>query len=148
MWILVWNYCSLLNQINLRGLDGIQGPVYVGTGCVFNRTALYGYEPPIKPKHKKAGLFSSCFGGSRKKSSKSSKKGSDKKKSSKNVDPTVPIFNLEDIEEGVEGIVQTTRFFHFILIDVIFVWVVHQSQNDYSGACPATPCWATPFFVS
>lgn len=75
----------------------------MGTGCVFNRTALYGYEPPHKPKNKKSGFLSSCFGGSRKKSSKSSKKGSDKKKSSKNVDPTVPIFSLEDIEEGVEG---------------------------------------------
>ena len=79
--------------------------MYVGTGCVFNRTALYGYEPPVKPKkHKKLGLLSSLCGGSRKKKSKSSKKGSDKKKSGKNVDPTVPIFNLEDIEEGVEGI--------------------------------------------
>lgn len=87
----------------------------MGTGCVFNRTALYGYEPPIKPKHKKAGFLSSCFGGSRKKGSNSSKKGSDKKKSSKNVDPTVPIFNLEDIEEGVEGIVQITKSFHFML---------------------------------
>ncbi|CAB4268097.1 unnamed protein product [Prunus armeniaca] len=47
---------NLGKNINLRGLDGIQGPVYVGTGCVFNRTALYGYEPPVKPKHKKAGL--------------------------------------------------------------------------------------------
>ena len=75
----------------------------MGTGCVFNRTALYGYEPPHKPKHKKPGLFSSCFGRSKKNSSKSSKKGSDKKKSSKHVDPTVPIFSLEDIEEGVEG---------------------------------------------
>lgn len=90
-------------QINLRGLDGIQGPVYVGTGCVFNRTALYGYEPPLKPKHKKPGVLASLCGGSRKKGSKSSKKGSDNKKSSKHVDPTVPIFNLEDIEEGVEG---------------------------------------------
>ena len=93
----------LSEQINLRGLDGIQGPVYVGTGCVFNRTALYGYEPPLKPKHKKPGLLSSLCGGNRKKSSKSSKKGTDKKKSNKHVDPTVPIFNLEDIEEGVEG---------------------------------------------
>lgn len=87
-------------QINLRGLDGIQGPVYVGTGCVFNRTALYGYEPPVKPKHKKPGVLSSLCGGSRKKGSKSSKKD---KKSNKHVDPTVPIFSLEDIEEGVEG---------------------------------------------
>lgn len=84
-------------------MDGIQGPVYVGTGCVFNRTALYGYDPPIKPKHKKPGFVSSLCGGDRK-SSKSGKKGS-KKKSSKHVDPTVPIFSLEDIEEGVEGIV-------------------------------------------
>ncbi|XP_071936347.1 cellulose synthase A catalytic subunit 3 [UDP-forming] isoform X2 [Coffea arabica] len=97
------NRNTVFFDINLRGLDGIQGPVYVGTGCVFNRTALYGYEPPHKPKHKKPGLFSSCFGRSKKNSSKSSKKGSDKKKSSKHVDPTVPIFSLEDIEEGVEG---------------------------------------------
>ena len=75
----------------------------MGTGCVFNRTALYGYEPPVKPKHKKPALFSSCFGGSQKKSSRSSKKDSSKKKSGKQLDPTVPIFNLEDIEEGVEG---------------------------------------------
>ncbi|KAH9710170.1 cellulose synthase A catalytic subunit 3 [Citrus sinensis] len=97
------NRNTVFFDINLRGLDGIQGPVYVGTGCVFNRTALYGYEPPLKPKHRKPGLLSSLFGGSRKKNSKSSKKGSDKKKSSKHVDPTVPIFSLEDIEEGVEG---------------------------------------------
>ncbi|KAH6759747.1 Cellulose synthase family protein [Perilla frutescens var. hirtella] len=97
------NRNTVFFDINLRGLDGIQGPVYVGTGCVFNRTALYGYEPPHKPKHKKRGLFSSCFGGSSKKSSKSSNKQSDKKKSGKHADPTVPIFSLEDIEEGVEG---------------------------------------------
>ncbi|MQL79100.1 hypothetical protein Taro_011537, partial [Colocasia esculenta] len=97
------NRNTVFFDINLRGLDGIQGPVYVGTGCVFNRTALYGYEPPLKNKHKKLSFFSSCCGGSRKKSSKSSKKSSDKKKSSKQVDNTVPIFSLEDIEEGVEG---------------------------------------------
>ncbi|XP_030547448.1 cellulose synthase A catalytic subunit 3 [UDP-forming] isoform X1 [Rhodamnia argentea] len=95
------NRNTVFFDINLRGLDGIQGPVYVGTGCVFNRTALYGYEPPHKPKHKKSGFLSSLCGGSRKKA-RSSKKGSDKK-SSKHVDPTVPIFSLEDIEEGVEG---------------------------------------------
>ncbi|KAH7661749.1 Cellulose synthase (UDP-forming) protein [Dioscorea alata] len=96
------NRNTVFFDINLRGLDGIQGPVYVGTGCVFNRAALYGYEPPIKKQEKK-GFLSSICGGSRKKSSKSSKKSSDKKKSNKHVDNTVPIFNLEDIEEGVEG---------------------------------------------
>ncbi|XP_042413291.1 probable cellulose synthase A catalytic subunit 8 [UDP-forming] [Zingiber officinale] len=97
------NRNTVFFDINLRGLDGIQGPVYVGTGCVFNRTALYGYEPPIKNKNKSKNSFSFCCGGSRKKKSKSSKRSSEKKKASKHLDNTVPIFNLEDIEEGVEG---------------------------------------------
>lgn len=37
----------------MKGLDGIQGPVYVGTGCVFRRQALYGYGPPKGPKRPK-----------------------------------------------------------------------------------------------
>ncbi|CAL4945012.1 unnamed protein product [Urochloa decumbens] len=93
------NRNTVFFDINLRGLDGLQGPVYVGTGCVFNRTALYGYEPPIKKK--KPGFFSSLCGG-RKKASKS-KKSSEKKKSHKHADSSVPVFNLEDIEEGLEG---------------------------------------------
>ncbi|XP_062205677.1 probable mixed-linked glucan synthase 7 [Phragmites australis] len=28
------------------GLDGIQGPIYVGTGCLFRRAALYGMDAP------------------------------------------------------------------------------------------------------
>ncbi|OEL15376.1 putative mixed-linked glucan synthase 7 [Dichanthelium oligosanthes] len=28
------------------GLDGLQGPIYVGTGCMFRRAALYGIDPP------------------------------------------------------------------------------------------------------
>uniref|UniRef100_J3LTZ3 Cellulose synthase n=1 Tax=Oryza brachyantha TaxID=4533 RepID=J3LTZ3_ORYBR len=93
------NRNTVFFDINLRGLDGIQGPVYVGTGCVFNRTALYGYEPPIKQK--KPGFFCSLFGG-KKKTAKSKKKSSEKK-SHKHVDSSVPVFNLEDIEEGIEG---------------------------------------------
>ena len=92
----------------------------MGTGCVFNRTALYGYEPPVKPKHKKPGVLSSLCGGSRKKGSKSSKKGSDKKKSGKHVDPTVPIFSLEDIEEGVEG-----TSLHFLLFNTTDTWFTY-----------------------
>ncbi|KAJ8747493.1 hypothetical protein K2173_014392 [Erythroxylum novogranatense] len=30
----------------MRALDGLQGPVYVGTGCMFRRYALYGFQPP------------------------------------------------------------------------------------------------------
>ncbi|CAN7002117.1 unnamed protein product, partial [Brassica rapa subsp. trilocularis] len=91
------NRNTVFFDINLRGLDGIQGPVYVGTGCVFNRTALYGYEPPVKPKHKRASVLSRLCVVSRKKDSKS------RKGSSKHSDSTVPVFNLGDIEEGVEA---------------------------------------------
>ncbi|KDP20319.1 hypothetical protein JCGZ_06405 [Jatropha curcas] len=31
---------------SMRALDGLQGPVYVGTGCMFRRYALYGFLPP------------------------------------------------------------------------------------------------------
>ncbi|PPS07967.1 hypothetical protein GOBAR_AA12679 [Gossypium barbadense] len=36
-------------RVNMKGLDGIQGPIYTGTGCVLRRVALYGYDAP-KPK--------------------------------------------------------------------------------------------------
>ncbi|KAK9697434.1 hypothetical protein RND81_08G037400 [Saponaria officinalis] len=47
------NRNTVFFDINMKGLDGIQGPVYVGTGCVFRRQALYGYEPPKRPKRPK-----------------------------------------------------------------------------------------------
>ncbi|KAF0892007.1 hypothetical protein E2562_012486 [Oryza meyeriana var. granulata] len=31
---------------NMRALDGLQGPMYVGTGCMFRRFAVYGFDPP------------------------------------------------------------------------------------------------------
>lgn len=37
---------SLIITGNMRALDGLQGPVYVGTGCMFRRYALYGFNPP------------------------------------------------------------------------------------------------------
>ncbi|KAK4356153.1 hypothetical protein RND71_025124 [Anisodus tanguticus] len=37
-------------DINMKGLDGIQGPIYVSTGCVFRRHALYRYDAPAKKK--------------------------------------------------------------------------------------------------
>ncbi|OMP08844.1 Cellulose synthase [Corchorus olitorius] len=33
-------------DVNMRALDGLMGPFYVGTGCLFRRVALYGFEPP------------------------------------------------------------------------------------------------------
>lgn len=60
------------DQINMKGLDGIQGPVYVGTGCVFRRQALYGYNPPSGPKRPKMVTCDCCpcFGRKKRKGGK------------------------------------------------------------------------------
>ncbi|EPS60781.1 hypothetical protein M569_14019 [Genlisea aurea] len=54
------NRNTVFFDINMKGLDGIQGPVYVGTGCVFRRQALYGYKPPKDPKRPKMISFDCC----------------------------------------------------------------------------------------
>ncbi|XWS47022.1 hypothetical protein CRYUN_Cryun14cG0117900 [Craigia yunnanensis] len=107
-------------DINMLGLDGLQGPVYVGTGCVFNRQALYGYDPPVSEKRPKMtcdcwpSWCCCCCGGSRKKSKKKGeKKGlfggllytKKKKLMGKNYvrKGSAPVFDLEEIEEGLEG---------------------------------------------
>ncbi|MBA0756099.1 hypothetical protein Gogos_022010 [Gossypium gossypioides] len=108
-------------DINMLGLDGLQGPVYVGTGCVFNRQALYGYDPPVSEKRPKMtcdcwpSWCCCCCRGSRKKSKKKGEKkgllggllyGKKKKKMmGKNYvkKGSAPVFDLEEIEEGLEG---------------------------------------------
>ncbi|GLJ53774.1 hypothetical protein SUGI_1147670 [Cryptomeria japonica] len=102
------NRNTVFFDINMKGLDGIQGPVYVGTGCVFNRQALYGYDPPVSQKPKKMtcdclpSWCCCCCGGSRK-TGKKSRKLFGRKKSSKKTELSPPIFSLEEIEEGIEG---------------------------------------------
>uniref|UniRef100_A0A5B7BWG0 Cellulose synthase-like protein D4 n=1 Tax=Davidia involucrata TaxID=16924 RepID=A0A5B7BWG0_DAVIN len=39
------NHNTVFFDGNMRALDGVQGPVYVGTGCMFRRFALYGFDP-------------------------------------------------------------------------------------------------------
>ncbi|XP_024396834.1 cellulose synthase A catalytic subunit 7 [UDP-forming] isoform X1 [Physcomitrium patens] len=103
------NHNTVFFDINLKGLDGVQGPVYVGTGCCFKRQAIYGYDPP--PKDAKAsggrsqGVCPSWLCGPRKKGVGKAKvaKGGKKKPPSRS-DSSIPIFSLEDIEEGIEGI--------------------------------------------
>ncbi|GAU29800.1 hypothetical protein TSUD_116550 [Trifolium subterraneum] len=64
--------------INMKGLDGIQGPTYVGTGCVFRRQAFYGFDAPKKKKSPnktcncwlKCCCFGLCCMGKRKKNKK------------------------------------------------------------------------------
>ncbi|XP_064986102.1 cellulose synthase-like protein D5 [Musa acuminata AAA Group] len=40
------NHNTVFFDGNMRALDGLQGPMYVGTGCLFRRYALYGFPPP------------------------------------------------------------------------------------------------------
>ncbi|GBG76518.1 hypothetical protein CBR_g22266 [Chara braunii] len=39
------NHNTVFFDVNMKGLDGAQGPCYVGTGCCFRRQALYGFVP-------------------------------------------------------------------------------------------------------
>ncbi|KAB5556235.1 hypothetical protein DKX38_007144 [Salix brachista] len=102
------NRNTVFFDINMKGLDGIQGPIYVGTGCVFRRHALYGYDAP---KTKKAPTRTcnclpkwccGCLCSGRKKKKKTNKPKSELKK--RNSRTFAPVGALEGIEEGVEGI--------------------------------------------
>ncbi|KAL5989710.1 Cellulose synthase A catalytic subunit 8 [UDP-forming] [Asimina triloba] len=87
-------------DVNMKGLDGIQGPVYVGTGCVFNRQAHYGYGPPSLPSLPKSssscswcGSCCCCF-----RSKKVSKDQSEIFRDSKREELDAAIFNLREID--------------------------------------------------
>ncbi|KAL1319548.1 hypothetical protein HN51_071805 [Arachis hypogaea] len=93
-------------DINMKGLDGIQGPIYVGTGCVFRRHALYGYDAPSskKPPRRTCNCWPKwccclCCGSQKKKN-----KGKSSMKMLKNKDDTKHMHTLENIEEGIEGV--------------------------------------------
>ena len=85
----------------MKGLDGLQGPIYVGTGCVLRRQALYGYDAPKKKKTPR--MTCNCWpkwcffcGGGRK--NRKAKTADNKKK--KNKEASKQIHALENIEEG------------------------------------------------
>eukprot|EP00250_Pteridium_aquilinum_P018431 c24084_g6_i1 orf=456-3668(-) len=95
------NHNVVFFDINLKGLDGVQGPMYVGTGCCFRRQALYGLEAPFIDQPSNDDFFTRLCCGPRKKGKASKSKGSNKKTTTRS-DSSVPMFTLEDIEEGVE----------------------------------------------
>ncbi|BBN12986.1 cellulose synthase-like protein [Marchantia polymorpha subsp. ruderalis] len=70
------NRNTVFFDVNMRALDGLQGPVYVGTGCCFRRIALYGFDPPRAPKEHSC--WNLCCGGDKKKNRK--KKGAKTKR--------------------------------------------------------------------
>ncbi|KAL9675026.1 hypothetical protein QQ045_003225 [Rhodiola kirilowii] len=45
------NHNNVFFDASMRALDGLQGPMYVGTGCIFRRTALYGFSPARTTEH-------------------------------------------------------------------------------------------------
>lgn len=97
----------------MKGLDGIQGPIYVGTGCVFRRQSLYGFDAPKtkKPPTRTCNCWPKwfccgCCSGRKKKKTAKAKK--DKKRNSGRGGAGGA---LEGIEEGVEG-----KFVFFFLI--------------------------------
>ncbi|KAJ1429724.1 Zinc finger, RING-type [Sesbania bispinosa] len=98
-------------DINMKGLDGIQGPIYVGTGCVFRRLALYGYDAPAKkkPPSKTCNCWPKwcclCCG-SRKKKNVNTKK---EKKKVKHREASRQIHALENIEEGLQVVVSNAE---------------------------------------
>ncbi|CAN6922549.1 unnamed protein product [Brassica oleracea] len=61
------NHNTVFFDVNMRALDGLMGPVYVGTGCLFRRIALYGFDPPRSKEHS-PGFCSCCFRRKKKKS--------------------------------------------------------------------------------
>lgn len=81
----------------MKGLDGIQGPVYVGTGCVFNRQALYGYGPPTMPNLPKKSSGSCCCP-----SKKPAKDMSEVYRDAKREELDAAIFNLKEIDSKSE----------------------------------------------
>lgn len=93
-------------NINMKGLDGLQGPIYVGTGCVFRRQALYGHDAPAKkkPPSKTCNCLPKwccCCCGCFRKNKKGGRK-TKKDKKSKNREASKQIHALETIEEGIE----------------------------------------------
>eukprot|EP00268_Persea_americana_P051649 TRINITY_DN571_c0_g1_i1.p1 TRINITY_DN571_c0_g1~~TRINITY_DN571_c0_g1_i1.p1 ORF type:complete len:1095 (+),score=217.69 TRINITY_DN571_c0_g1_i1:973-4257(+) len=104
------NRNTVFFDINMKGLDGIQGPIYVGTGCVFRRQALYGFDAPKtkKPPTRTCNCWPKwcccgcCCSGRRKKKTAKTKQEK-KKKSSRRGEAGAPVFALEGIEERIEG---------------------------------------------
>jgi cellulose synthase-like protein len=54
------NHNTVFFDVNMCALDGLQGPVYVGTGCLFHRIALYGFDPTRSKDHS-PGFCSCCL---------------------------------------------------------------------------------------
>ncbi|KAG2693092.1 hypothetical protein I3760_08G081900 [Carya illinoinensis] len=96
------NRNTVFFDINMKGLDGIQGPIYVGTGCVFRRQAFYGFDAPKvkKPPTRTCNCLPKwccCCSGKRKKK-KTNKPKSDMKKKNSSLGASAPVCALEGLK--------------------------------------------------
>ncbi|KAF7836332.1 putative cellulose synthase A catalytic subunit 3 [UDP-forming] [Senna tora] len=110
------NQSTAFFDINMKGLDGIQGPIYVGTGCVFKRHTLYGFDAPRKKKAptktcncwpKWCCCMSCCFGKKKTKNKKMKHSLFQKKDSSHrkvHAESSVEDCALNSVEQGSKGI--------------------------------------------
>ncbi|XWS58671.1 hypothetical protein CRYUN_Cryun08bG0054800 [Craigia yunnanensis] len=108
------NKNTVFFDINMKCLDGIQGPICVGTGCVFRRLALYGYgaPKPEKPPTRTCNCWRNgccgCFCLRRKKKKQPNKQPKTEMKTRNtklgDAEASPLLFTaMDDIEEGKEG---------------------------------------------
>nr|XP_051201836.1 putative cellulose synthase A catalytic subunit 11 [UDP-forming] [Lolium perenne] len=86
---------SVFFDVDMKCMDGIQGAVYVGSGCCFNRKALYGFDPAMADDADdlETGRRKWCCFGARER----------RKQRLKRTMSVVPLLDSEDDDEETEG---------------------------------------------
>ncbi|CAD5183091.1 unnamed protein product [Musa acuminata subsp. malaccensis] len=99
------NHNLVFFDVTMRAMDGLQGPMYVGTGCIFRRTALYGFSPPRATEHH------GWFGRKKTKLFLLRKPTMGKKHDREENDIVLPPIGDDDLDEGdVESALLPKRF--------------------------------------
>lgn len=115
----------------MKGLDGIQGPVYVGTGCCFYRQALYGYGPPSLPALPKSSVCSWCCCCCPKKKVERSER--EINRDSRREDLESAIFNLREIDSKCTKLVgQNSNLKYSMSLNI---WLFLQTMMSMRGPC-------------
>lgn len=117
----------------MKGLDGIQGPVYVGTGCCFNRQALYGYSPSNLPTLPKSSSSCSCC--CRRKKPAKEKDLTEVHRDAKREDLNSAIFNLREIESEFSSTTTFPLFSTIILAIKLLSFLCLQIMTSMRDPC-------------
>lgn len=97
------NHNTVFFDVTMRAFDGLQGPMYVGTGCIFRRIALYGFSPPRATEHR------GCLG---RRKTKVSLRRRPKKAAKKEEDEMILPVNIDhnDDDADIESLLLPKRF--------------------------------------